>query len=281
MVREYFSSVGKTALQENDELLERLTSMSPENFSSAAFPASLLDGCFYMGCDADEYKNSTAPGIPLELFSDFCHSFVFCFTGCTREEIEKGHNTFRNYTLVQKREVNHRELCSRLPVHTGVEEDFYIVWTIYRRNEGVAPDFGPKHFSVLAMNGDVLGNYGVIFHHGRHKPLCITLPTWGINWSSATFDQCNHSRPTREVVRDEFVPQAKGLVDMCFATASSKPEYLLTLRPFSSMGFGDDDFGSADLYGHFMSFFPVKALEIPARLCRNGAEGNLTLYSAK
>ena len=119
--------------------------------------------------------------IPFELFSDFCHSFVFCIGGCSKEDIEQGHNTFKNYTLVQKRELAPRELCKNLPHGIGVEDDLYIVWTIYRRNEDATSDFGPKYFSVLAMNGDVLGNFGVIFHYGKHKPLCMTLPAWGIS----------------------------------------------------------------------------------------------------
>ena len=281
LVKEYLNSVGKKPLSENDELLEKLASMSPDEFKSAAFPTSLLDDSYYMGCNGEQFKMTTDSGIPLELFSDFCHSFVFCFTGCTKEDIEQGHNTFKNYTLAQKREIAPRELCKNLPHGARVEKDFYAVWTIYRRNEGITSEFGPKYFSVLAMNGDVLGNFGVIFHYGNHKPLCISLPTWGISWSNETFDQCNHSHPTREVVRHQFVPAAKQLMDMCFSQASSRPEFLLTLHPFMSMGFDYDDFGSAEFYNHFWTFFSEKALEIPGNLCRNGAKDNLILYQGK
>ena len=282
LVKEYLNSVGKKPLSENDELLEKLASMSPDEFKSAAFPTSLLDGCYYMGCAQSEYIETTNPGISLELFSDFCHSFVFCFTGCTKEDIEQGHNTFKNYTLAQKREIAPQELCKNLPHGARVEKDFYIVWTIYRRNEGVATEFGPKYFSILAMNGDVLGNYGVVFHYGNHKPLCISLPTDGIAWSLSTFRYvCNHRPRTSEVVRHQFVPAAKQLMDMCFSQASSRPEFLLTLHPFISMGFDYDDFGSTEFYNHFWRFFPEKVLEIPGNLCRNGKTDNLILYRGK
>ncbi len=280
LVKEYLSSAGKVALQENDELLEKLSSMSSADFQATTFPAALLDGCYYMGCGKEEYIKTTNPGIPFELFSDFCHSFVFCITGCSKEDIERGHNTFKNYTLVQKREIAPLELCKNLPRGMGVEKDFYVVWTIYRRNEDATSDFGPKYFSVLAMNGDVLGNYGVVFHYGKHKPLCISLPNFGISWSSETFRQCNHSHPTREVVRLQFVPKVKEIMDICF-TPNSRPEFLLTLHPFASMGVDNDDFGSAEFYGHFMSFFPEKSLEIPDNLCRNGAQDNLVLYRGR
>ncbi len=280
LVKEYLGSVGKVALQENDELLEKLASISTADFQATAFPAALLDGCYYMGCGKEEYIKTTDAGIPFELFSDFCHSFVLCLTGCSKEDIKQGHNTFKNYTIVQKREVAPRELCKNLPHSIGVEDDFYNVWTIYRRNEGATSDFGPKYFSVLAMNGDVLGNFGVVFHYGKHKPLCMTLPTWGISWSSETFHRCDHRQPTRKVVRFQFVPQVKKIMDICF-TPISRPEFLLTLHPFASLGFEDDDFGSAEFYGHFWSFFPEKVLEIQGNLCRNGAKDNLVLYRGK
>ena len=128
------------------------------------------------------------------------------------------------------------------------------------------------------MNGDVLGNYGVIFSHGRHKPLGVIMPSWGIDWSGKTFQQCNHHPPTREVVRLQFVPRVKSLVNFCFGNSISRPEFLLTLTPYESLGF---DYGSEELYRSLLVNFPQIALEIPAKLCRNGAEDNLTLYSTR
>ena len=69
-------------------------------------------------------------------------------------------------------------------------------------------------------------------------------------------------------------------MDMCF-TQTSRPEFLLTIHPFASMGFDDDDFGSAEFYGRFFSYFPEKVLEIPAKLCRNGEKDNLVLYRGR
>ena len=45
MVKEYLNSVGKVALQEDDELLEKLASMSTADFQAVDFPEALLDGC--------------------------------------------------------------------------------------------------------------------------------------------------------------------------------------------------------------------------------------------
>ena len=282
LVKEYLCSIGKVASRENEKLLETLASMSAVDFQSTAFPAVLLDGCYYMGYGREEYIKTTDAGIPFELFSDFCHSFVFCVTGRSKkEDIEQGHNTFKNYTLVQKRELAPSELCKNLPHGIGVEDDFYIVWTIYRRDDDATSDFGPKYFSVLAMTGDVLGNFGVVFNYGKHKPLCMTLPPWGIDWSSETFHQCNHSKPTPEVVRFQFVPQVKHIMDICF-NSNFRPEFLLTLHPFASMGYDKDDYGSAEFYKDFMSsYFPEKVLEIQGNLCRNGAKDNLVLYRKK
>ena len=284
LVKEYFISIDKEPLPEHDVFLTKLASMPDDEFQALVFPANeLLDGCFYMGCSEDEYIKTTTPGIPLELFSDFCHSFVYS-CDVSKEEIERGHNTFKNYTMVKKRQLAPNDLCPKLPDGAGIEEDFYIVWTIYQRKEDVSPDFGPEFFSILVMNGDVLGNYGVIFSRGKHKPFGLAMPSWGLSWSNKTFcqgSQYNHQAPTREIVRHQYVPKAMLLVDMCFGNSVSKPEFLLTLKPYESMGFDGDDYGSSELYGRFMSKFPTKVLEIPASLCRNGAEGNLTLYSAK
>jgi len=281
LVKEFFSSIGKEPLLDHDAFLAKLASMPDDEFQALPFPAKeLLDGCFYMGCTEEEYVKTTTPGIPLELFSDFCHSFVYS-CDASKEEIERGHNTFKNYTMVKKRPLASSDLCPKLPGGAGVEENFYIVWTIYQRKDGVSSDFGPEFFSILAMNGDVLGNYGVVFAYAKHKPFGLVMPSQGRSWSRETFRQCNHSQPTREVVRYQFVPRVMLLVNICFGNSVSRPDFLLTLKPYESLGVDDDDFGSAELYGSFMANFPTKVLEIPARLCRNGAEGNFTLYSGK
>ena len=44
LVKEYLNSVGKKPLSENDELLEKLASKSPDEFKSAAFHAALQTG---------------------------------------------------------------------------------------------------------------------------------------------------------------------------------------------------------------------------------------------
>jgi len=281
LVKEYLENSGTPMLSECDSQLEALATLSPQVFQNTTLPPALLDDSYYFGTTASAYKKSTDVGIPLELFSDFCHSFVFCFTEATKEEIEQGHDTFLNYKLIQKREVSPRELCTNLPHGVGIEDDFYIVWTIYKRNDDAPADFGPKYFSVLAMNGDILGNYGVIFHLGQHKPLCISLPDWGLSWSNKTWQMCDHRPPTREVVRHQFVPQATRLVDMFFTHSQYGPDFLLSLRPFENFGFPDDDFGSTAFYANFMKNFPNAVLEIPANLCRNGAQGNIVMYKGK
>ena len=121
MAKDYLMSIGKAPLPEHDEFLAKLASMPDDEFHSLAFPAKeLLDGCFYMGCTEGEYVKTTNPGIPLELFSDFCHSFVYS-CGASKEEIERGHNTFKNYTMVKKRQLASNDLCPNLPAGVGVE----------------------------------------------------------------------------------------------------------------------------------------------------------------
>lgn len=280
LIKDYFQRNGKTPLPETDALLEKLATLPTAEFKSTPFPArELLNGCYFMGCDRTQYIETTDPGLPLELFSDFTHSFVFCLTGCAKDDIDRGDNTIRNYTLAQKREINHRELCPNLPKNAGVEPDFYISWSIYRRNDGINPDFGPKFISILSMNGDFMGNFGVIFDIPGYKPFGITMPNFYIDWSKMTFGQCNHRPPTREVVRYQFVPFVSKLADSLIAHGRCKPEFLFTLHPFVLED--DDEYGAKALIQTITSAYPTKALDIPANLCRKGTTETYTLYQAR